>query len=789
MSIIIGANVSVSDEAEAKASAANPGVTHGPEGRDFGFKQFLDTLTPHPDHGKVVAYDGWSIRGSLTPNGRGKNWWVSSDPQVGRQPIVVFDPRPVMSGSLHYFQRPVRVGAPAEAMEEEGEEEEEDGVVGKGAFGTVVSYEYRRVDARDPATVKYPVFVAKISGDPEEATGLSILKSSGADAEVVMGRIIADYVISRNPTTGHPEMPRSSDNPSLAGVPTEYKLFLPIKGDTANATSLGYVRNAGPHRFFVAMEPADGTLADFYPNDNDPPSVKNARALTSFRNVYGMFQDIAWVHRFSMLGDDKRIEYELVMNPATLRLERKQKDRLTGILMTDVKPENFLWLKRMRAFEFKHMGLAHLKLQMRIFPCDFGSFTTECSMDAPKLCSTEYRSPADEYLHVGVPYAPNPEWVTSAFERRDPTGGTFPSIGHVAFCLGVTLMNMIHGPLHGKVGAPEDFETTHPGFKKEEFVDQHCIYRVQKDPTDNEEWTVRPWNDTKNMHPQTYTDEEVLRYLRLVRYTQYTLNVYEYGTDARLASIGALLYKLLNFRHVGRYEWTRNGRGGKKKGDHFTDEDMASYMAEKALAEEDEEMDDGDDETRGPYTNHKENFEYGHAGNATVRKNMRMLDDAIARFVKTGANRAAMNAMNLEVIDFVDAKIGVPHGETMGDARGLASLPEDLKNRARHKRGNLADDDVRFDPSFTTGAPDWRFCPVEDNPDCQTMEDIDRLFTECFDDLIKAHKLKGKLFEKRGLLELPEYPESAATTLRDTPIPVRLNYGHHEPRAKRHGGA
>jgi serine/threonine protein kinase len=292
----------------------------------------------------------------------------------------LYDPRPIHDGYGNEFYMVLPSAG---------------GVVGSGGFGKVLLFEYNSKNPGSAAPL-YKDFVMKISADPSEKEGLEMLANTKADEECVCARLIKEAKVLEYPI---------------------YEANL----NQRTAREIGYLFGESDTRYFTVMEKGDGTLSDFL----SAPG-QGVNAMTAFQLVYGMFQDIKYV-------------YEKSQRDA---VDRRQKVR-NGILMSDAKLDNFLYLKTLETSDGNR--------KLRIFPCDFGSFCYSWDESQPAVvCSTEYCSPADDYAHVGIACDGYPDDVD------DKTGGNFPSIGHVAFCLGTMLMQLMDGTLHDNKAQTKD---------------------------------------------------------------------------------------------------------------------------------------------------------------------------------------------------------------------------------------------------------------------------------------------------------------------------------------------
>jgi hypothetical protein len=401
--------------------------------------------------------------------------------------VAVFDPHPIRSVSAGqptytYYQVPGT-----------------DGQIGRGGYGRVVLYAW---DGQGPPPV-YQNFVVKISADPFEEEGFDLLNDSNADKEIVCARILKKI---------------DTDD-------DQYSLYRPPPGTSDHARNMGYLFRGSNFRYFTAMEKADGTLTSLLPV---PPG--SGDPLTAFRIVYGMFQDIKNIYDSSRRGPDERL------------VVRGKK----GIVMSDIKLDNFLFLNAVQRIRtVRNNKDYHSKKYMRLFPCDFGSFTKEWDVNQPPtLCSTELRSPADDFLHVGIATEGYPEEDrTPDGEKIDKTGGNYASVGHVAFCLGVTMLQLMDGSL----ASDDDF----------------CFYRRLPNDASEVRPLTNPEDSNSPRHP--ITDEQIICYIRWTKYVEFTLNTMslaDYGRGGAARDIAfpdrfplfdsRILRKLLNFTHHDR---------------------------------------------------------------------------------------------------------------------------------------------------------------------------------------------------------------------------------------------
>jgi hypothetical protein len=342
---------------------------------------------------------------------------------------------------------------------------------------------------------QYESFVMKISADPFEKEGFDMLHNSNADKEVVCARILK--VIDTNDE--------------------EHSLYNP-GGRGSHAKAMGYLFAASNLRYFTAMEKADGTLTSLLPRPSG-----SGDPMTAFRIVYAMFQDIKNIY------DSSRRDI----------LQRAEVPGKLGIIMSDIKLDNFLFLNTVKNVNTVRNGKMFLpKKYMRLFPCDFGSFAEEWDVNQPpRVCSTEFRSPADDFLNVGIKADGYPD------DTVDKTGGNYATVGHVAFCLGVTLMQLMDGSLPN--------------------TDPFCFYR--RLPPDAAE--VRPLTDESNPNSPRHpiTDEQIIAYIRWTKYVEFTLNTMSLAKYGRRGGVtnpafphrfplfdSRILRKLLNFTHHNR---------------------------------------------------------------------------------------------------------------------------------------------------------------------------------------------------------------------------------------------
>ena len=542
----------------------------------------------------------------------------------------------------------------------------EGGVVGSGGFGKVLLFEY---NSRNPgsATPLYKDFVMKISADPSEKEGLDMLTQTNADEECVCARLIKEAKVSEYPI---------------------YEANLNKK----TAREIGYLFGESDTRYFTVMEKGDGTLAEFLSAHG-----QGVNAMTAFQLVYGMFQDIKYV-------------YEKSQRDA---IDRRQNVR-NGILMSDAKLENFLCLKTLENSDGNR--------KLRIFPCDFGSFCYSWDETQPAVvCSTEYCSPADDYAHVGIACDGYPDDVD------DKTGGNFPSIGHVAFCLGTMLMQLMDGPLHDNPAHTKDA----------------CCFYKRLGQFELQVRSIDP--DTNARGP--ITKEQIRSYLTKVKYVQFALNTYAADDENdRLMfpdrnAVAPLVKQLLNFRHVGRMVYNKGPKKGREVAPSRKYEDADDYTDDGDG--DDDGTEDGErGEGKKPlYKPHPDSFTVPapvapgvSAGTAlyrtTVADNLKILEDAIKNF--TASDPSIATTASAAAITCVDRW-------AKGECNSIHNQ-EDVE-----------------------AVSDYRFCPPEYNPAAQSMDDLENLFQMALYKLLKVDKFKpfGQLAGKtQGLNLLSPYPKS-----------------------------